>query len=248
MARFPRGRERLIGGVALGAMLLAFVVVYLLVRGGDDGRPASAQPTGDPTRAPSASLIAGSLPGDGWTSSETELVSLFDAPDPAFAATPDLPECESVRVFENALFANEAAFTGGESRLFERPLADGGVVRVTQLAVTFSDAAAVEAVLASAREAFGGPELPACMLAAALRDGIEASAEDGPALPVPPDGFSRVLRYTATSASGGGTVTQAVGWWVEGVRLVMLTVSAAGEGPSDAELAAIGQAASGGGQ
>jgi len=118
-------------------------------------------------------------------------------------------------------------------------------MRVTRLTVTFADTAAVEAILTAARDALGGPDFGSCMLAAAARDGVEATAEEGPALPVPPGGVSRVLRYTAAASSGGGTVTQAVGWWGEGERLVALTISAAGEGPDDAELATVARAAGG---
>lgn len=242
--RLPHGRERLIGGIALGALVAAFLVVYLLLRGGDDS-PAD-RVAGDPTPGASGELTAAALPGEGWTSSETELVSLFDSPDPVFAATPDISECAPLQAFEATLFENEGAFTSGESRLFERPLADGGTLRVTRLTVTFSEAAAVEAILAAARGAFEGPALGPCMVAVAARDGIQATAAEGAALPVPAGGVSRVLRYTAAAASGGGTVTQAVGWWGEGDRLVALMISAAGEGPGDAELATIARAAGGG--
>jgi len=158
-------------------------------------------------------------------------VSLFDSPDPVFPATPDLSECAPMQAFEGVLFENEPAFSSGESQLFERPLADGGTVRVSLLTVTFSNASAAEAILTSARGALGGPGFAPCMLAAAARDGIEATAAEGAALPVPAGGVSRVLRYTASAASGGGTVTQAVGWGGEGERLVALTISAAGEAP-----------------
>lgn len=245
MARLPRGRERLIGGVAVGAMLAAFVVVYLLLRGGDDG-PAGALPAGEQTpQATASAFTASSLPGEGWTTSETELVGLFDAPDPLFAATPDLPECAPIQAFEGALAANEAAFAGGESLLFEREMPDGGMVRVTRLSATFSDAAAVSAILADARKAFDGEALPLCVLAGAARGGIEATATDGAELPVPAGGVSRVLRYKAAPAAGGGTVTQAVAWWGQGERLVVLTIASAGEGLSDAELAGIVTAAGG---
>ncbi|MBE0608840.1 MAG: hypothetical protein IH609_05645, partial [Dehalococcoidia bacterium] len=189
---------------------------------------------------------AAALPGQGWTPSGTELVSLFDSPDPVFPATPDLSECAPIQAFEGVLFENEAAFSSGESQLFERPLADGGTVRVSLLTVTFSNTSAAEAILTSARGALGGPEFAPCMLAAAARDGIEATAEEGATLPAPVGGVSRVLRYTAAAASGGGTVTQAVAWWGDDERLIALTISAAGEGPDDAELARIAQAAAGG--
>lgn len=244
MVRLPRGREWLVGGAALGALVAAFVVVYVFARGGGDG-PSAEQVTGDPTPGASGELTAAALPGEGWTSAGTELVSLFDSPDPVFAATPDLSECAPMQAFEGALFENESAFSDGESQLFERPLADGGTLRVTRLTVTFADPVAVEAILTAAREALGGPDFGRCMLAIAARDGIEATAAEGAALPVPPGGVSRVLRYTAAAAAGGGTVTQAVGWWGEGERLVALTISAAGEGPDDAELATIARAAGG---
>lgn len=242
--RLPRGRVRLAGGIALGALAAAFVVVYLLARG--DGDSPAEQVTGDPAPGASGELTAAALPGEGWTSSGTELVSLFDSPDPVFPAPPDLAECAPIQAFEGVLFENEPAFSSGESQLFERPLADGGTVRVSLLTVTFSDSAAADAILAAARTAFGGDALPGCILAGGAREGIEATAEEGPALPVPSDGVSRVIRYTGVASSGGGVVTQAVGWWGEGERLVALTISAAGEGPDDAELARIAQAAAGG--
>lgn len=243
MVRLSRARVRLFGGIALGALAAAFLLVYLLVRGGDDS--SADQVTGDPTPGASAELTTSALPGDGWTSSETELVSMFDSPDAVFAATPDISECAPIQTFEDVLFENEGAFSSGESQLFERPLADGGTLRVTRLTATFSGTAAVEAILAAARGAFEGSALEPCMLAAAARDGIEATAAEGAALPVPAGGVSRVLRYTAAAVSGGGTVTQAVAWWSEGERLIALTISAAGEGPGDAELATIARAAGG---
>lgn len=242
--RLPRGRERIIGGIALGALVAAFLVVYLLLRGGDDS-PAD-RVAGDPTPGASGELTAAALPGEGWTSSGTELVSLFDSPDPVFPATPEISECAPIRAFEGVLFENEPSFSSGESQLFERPLADGGMLRVTRMTVTFSEAAAVEAILAAARGAFEGTALGPCMVAVAARDGIEATAEEGATLPVPVGGVSRVLRYTAAAASGGGTVTQAVAWWGDDERLVALTISAAGDGPDDAELARIARAAAGG--
>ena len=247
MVRLPRGRERLIGGLALGGLLAAFLVVFFAVRGGDGDSAAS--PT-DATPGPGTTgrLEPASLPGEGWTASETELVALFDAPGPVFAATPDLPACGPIATFEGVLFESERAFSGGEHQLFERPLANGGTLRVAVLTATFSDRGAVEAILAAARGALERREFAPCMLAAVARDGIEATAAEGATLPVPANGVSRVLRYTASAASGGGMVTQAVAWWGEGERLVALTISAAGEGPDDAELARIAQAATGGGR
>ena len=248
MVRLPPGRSRRIGGITLARAIVVGWAGTLLLRGGGDDQTPGGTPaavSADQTPVP---LGASALPGEGWVASETELVSLFDSPGAVFPATPDLAACAPVRAFEDVLFENEPAFSRGESQLFERPLADGGTVRVSLLTVTFSDASAVEAILASARSALGGPGFAACMIAAAARDGIEATAAEGAALPVPAGGVSRVLRYTAVAASGGGTVTQAVGWWGAGERLVALTVSAAGEGPDDAELARIAQAAVEGGR
>ncbi|MBE0609094.1 MAG: hypothetical protein IH609_06930, partial [Dehalococcoidia bacterium] len=157
MVRLPQGREWLVGGIALGALAAAFVVVYLLARG--DGDSPTDRVSSDPTPGASGELTAAALPGDGWTSSGTELVSLFDSPDPVFPATPDLSECAPMQAFEGVLFENEPAFSSGESQLFERPLADGGTVRVSLLTVTFSNTSAAEAILTSARGALGGPEL-----------------------------------------------------------------------------------------
>lgn len=247
MVHLPRGRAWLVGGVALGALIAALGAAYLILRDGG-GDPPTGTVASDATPAEPGSLSASALPGNGWTTSETELVSLFDSPGPVFSATPDLPECAPLRVFEGVLFENEPAFSGGESQLFERPLADGGTLRVSLLTVTFSGPSTVEAILASARSALEGPGFAPCMIAAAARDDIEATATEGAALPVPAGGVSRVLRYSAVASSGGGTVTQAVGWWGDGERLMALTVSAAGEGPDDAELARIAQAAAGGGR
>ncbi len=225
--RLPQGREWLVGGIALGALAAAFVVVYLLARG--DGDSPTDRVSSDPTPGASGELTAAALPVRAdFHRDRTGVVVRFARP--GVPATPDLSECAPMQAFEGVLFENEPAFSSGESQLFERPLADGGTVRVSLLTVTFSNASAAEAILTSARGALGGPGFAPCMLAAAARDGIEATAAEGAALPVPAGGVSRVLRYTASAASGGGTVTQAVGWWGEGERLVALTISAAGEG------------------
>jgi len=106
-----QGREWLIGGIALAALIAAFVVVYLVLRGGGDDAP-SEQITGSPTPGTPGVLTAASLPGDGWTSSETELVSLFDSPDAVFPATPtslsarqsrrSKPSCSRTRALSRA--------------------------------------------------------------------------------------------------------------------------------------------------
>jgi hypothetical protein len=235
----------LIGGIVLGAAIAVTLAAYLLLRDGGGDPPNGTTGTDSSTETPGA-LSGSALPGEGWSSSEIELVSLFDSPDAVFAATPDLAECAPIQAFEAVLVGNEAAFASGMTRQFERAPGDGGVLRVTQTMVTFSDAAAVQAILAEARAALGGAGFAPCVLAAAAAGGIQATAEEGPPLPIPTGGVSRVLRYTASGASGGGTVTQAVGWWGEGEQLVALTVSAAGEAPTDAELEVIARAAAGG--
>ncbi len=243
--RLPQGRERLIGCIALGVLgAAALLVGFLVFRDGSNSTDDDLAKS-DATPTPPGLLTIAALPGSGWTTYETELVTLDDSPLPVFALAPDLPECATFQDFESTLFEHQAAFTGGQSRLFERPLTDGGILRVTKFEATFSERAAVAAILAAAQAAIEGPEFASCMLAAASLEGIEAAAEEGPPLMVPPTGVSRVLRYTATAASGGGTVTQAVGWWSDGERLIGLVVSAAGDGPDDAELAAVARAATG---
>lgn len=247
--RLPRGRAGLVGAIVLGGSLVVAAGGLFVLASGDDDDPPEDSSVTAPTATPGTQhLTTGDLPGSGWTTSETELVSLDDAPGPIFALAPDLPACTGLREFEATLFENHAAFVSGQSRSFERPQADGGVLRVTRIEVNFATAAPVGAILTAARSAIQGEDFTGCMLAAAALDGIDATADDGPALPIPAAGVARVVRYTATAASGSGTVTQAVGWWGEGEQLVGLIVSAAGDGPTDADLAVIARAAVGGGQ
>ncbi len=243
--RLPRGRVRWIGATALVAAVASFAAVYLALSGGGDSPPANPEAAPSPTPAPAA-LTSIRLPGEGWIATEHELVALRDSTDPLYALTPALPACVPIQAFELALFANEPGFRSGTTLQFERPLAHGGLVRVTRLSATFSAPAHVAGILAAAKDALGGEALPGCVLAAAARDGIKAEVADGPPLAVPVAGVSRVLRYTASAASGGGTVTQALAWWGQGEQLVVLTISAAGDGPDDGELAAIARAAGGG--
>ncbi len=235
--RLALGSKLGIGGVVLAAVCLA-ILILALVRSGDS--------PGAPVQDPGSPLAVTNLPGSGWASSETELVSLFDSPNPVFAVTPDLPECSPLQDLESVLYANEAAFAKGQSRTFERSTSGGGTTRVTQLRVTFSDANVTQDILEAARTTIAGPALAPCLVATAAREGVAAIPAEGPALPTPTGGVSRVLRLTGDGPSGGGTVTEAVGWWSEGQELVVLSISAAGDGPDDATLSAIALAAGAG--
>jgi hypothetical protein len=234
-------RKQIVGGIALAALVVAIGVVFLLQRGGGSD---AAHPLAQSSPVSGSVLSAAKLPGSGWTSSDTELVALFDSPDPVFPQTPGIPECSSVKAFESALYADEAVFTGGVGRVFERPLDGGGIARVTELAVSFSEPAAVDRIIAQAKLAIGGPELSQCMLAALSREGVTAAVEEAPAIPVPSSGVSRTLQFK-DAASGSATVKQAIACWRDGDRLLFLTIAVAGEGLSAADIGAIGQAATG---
>jgi hypothetical protein len=244
--RFPRERWQVLLIVAVAAGIVGIAAVIVLQGGGESPSPADSTTEPRPTGEPTTSAI--SLPGEGWSATTMALVSLEESPSPVFGAVPDLPQCAALQSLESALFGFEPSFAGGETRQFERQLAGGGLMRVTRATVRFSRPEPVPEILQIAARVLDGPGFPDCLLAAAARDGIVATATDEAPLPVPHGGASRVIRYTADARSGGGTVTQAVAWWGSDDFLDALFISAAGEAPTDAELASIALAAMGEGQ
>lgn len=239
------GRRRIVAGAA-GLLLVAVAAVVIVVmnRGGEDEptAPQGADATQQPGRPVPALLEASDLPGDGWETTDIELVTLTDSPNFIAPVSPSLEACAPLLAFESLLYANENSFESGTSRSFARYTADGGVQSVHQSLVTFADADTVVAIMAAAGPALTDDDLPNCILAGIARDGFEATFEAGPALPVPADGIGRILRYRSTGATGA-SVTQAIAWWPEGQIILSLTISAAGSDFTDGELAAIADAA-----
>ncbi len=228
-------RKWWIGGAAAAALIIAVFATYLIRTRADDGPPA-ATPSPEATPAGAGPLTSDRLPGSGWTTTETELVGVFDSPDPVFLATPDLPECAGIKALESALYANGETLAHGTRSQFVRSLDGGGQVKLTRLGLTFASPGPVESILREARRHLAGADFSNCMLAATAAQGIEASVEDGPPLAIPSGGFGRVLRYHEAANSGGGELTHAFAWWANDDRLMILSIAVAGEGISDADL------------
>lgn len=203
--------------VALAA--IAGAAIFLL--SGD-----SDSPDDDPTDRTGLLVNLDGLPGDGWTSADTDLQKASAAGVELVSSAPSSAECESVRVLERALAGADAAFISGETRTAERRDGDRLVASLAHTRLTFADAPAVDSAIAEMDTAVESPDFAACLERAAAQSGLLVEVETArPAASAPAGGSAHAFTYTA----GEGETTQRMGqhlfWWRDEATLVAVVIA-----------------------